>query len=372
MMKTANIWTCLGSAVGTFILVFAVTAPSFAQSPPLKVPFVDEWAASPHARIWEESFAHWNKDGVIPAVCAKCHSTRSLHDFLGLDGSPAGKVDKAALVGEGVTCVACHNKAIGKLAAVKFPSGISIERDAPDARCMLCHQGRQSTPQVNKTLAKVGAAADAVSPKLKFLNVHDRAAAATRFGTEAKGGYEYAGKKYAGLYVHDEKSTLCTDCHDNHTLQVTVGACVECHKGIKKRKDYVKVRTTKKDYDGDGNIKEGIAAEIKIQHQRLYGAIKAYAKQVSGKPLVYESHKYPYFFTDKNGDGKAGKGEAIFPNRYKNWTPRLLKAAYNYQFVAKDPGAYTHNPFYALQLLHDSLEDLSKKIKIDMAGAKRP
>ena len=41
------------------------------------------------------------------------------------------------------------------------------------------------------------------------------------------------------------------------------------------------------------------------------------------------------------------------PNRYRSWTPRLLKAAYNYQVVSKDPGAYTHNPTYALQLLHD-------------------
>ncbi len=208
-MKVPRITACLISFVGALAVVGAMSSSAFGQSPPLQIPFVDEWAASPHARVWEESFAHWNKEGVIPTVCAKCHSTRGLQDFLGLDGSKAGKVDKAALVGGGVTCVACHNSAIGKLTAVKFPSGISIERDAPDARCMLCHQGRQSTPQVNKAMAKAGASApDAVSPKLKFLNVHYRAAAATRFGTETKGGYEYAGKKYVGLYVHDEKSTV--------------------------------------------------------------------------------------------------------------------------------------------------------------------
>ena len=52
---------------------------------------------------------------------------------------------------------------------------------------------------------------------------------------------------------------------------------------------------------------------------------------------------YPYFFNDNNGNGEADKDEAKFPNRYKSWTPRLMKAAYNYQFVTKDPGAFAHN-----------------------------
>ena len=46
-------------------------------------------------------------------------------------------------------------------------------------------------------------------------------------------------------------------------------------------------------------------------------------------------------------------------NKYAAWTPRLLKAAYNYQFVATDPGAYAHNAPYVLQRLHDSLADLA-------------
>ena len=45
-------------------------------------------------------------------------------------------------------------------------------------------------------------------------------------------------------------------------------------------------------------------------------------------------------------------------NRFDAWTPRLVKAAYNYQFAKKDPGGYVHNPRYVLQLLHDSVMDL--------------
>ncbi len=59
-------------------------------------------------------------------------------------------------------------------------------------------------------------------------------------------------------------------------------------------------------------------------------------------------------------------------NRYQSWTPRLLKAAYNYQVAAKNPGGYVHNPGYLLQLLHDSLESLSERVEVDIGRLSRP
>ena len=50
----------------------------------------------------------------------------------------------------------------------------------------------------------------------------------------------------------------------------------------------------------------------------------------------------------------------------------LLQAAYNYQFVGKDHGAYAHNPHYATQLLIDSMEDLATMADIDTSGLMRP
>ena len=84
---------------------------------------------------------------------------------------------------------------------------------------------------------------------------------------------------------------------------------------------------------------------------------------MAGKPIAYTPEVYPYFFVDLNGNGTVDKDEGKFPNRYKAWTPRLMKAAYNYQFVVKDPGAYAHNPTYATELLHDSLADLGTKVR---------
>ncbi len=93
-----------------------------------------------------------------------------------------------------------------------------------------------------------------------------------------------------------------------------------------------------------------------------------YATGVTGTPIVYEPHTYPYFFSDTDGNGEADEGEAVYDNRYAAWTPRLLRAAYNYQYTRKDPGAFAHNPKYILQFLYDSQADLGA----DVGGMTRP
>ena len=50
------------------------------------------------------------------------------------------------------------------------------------------------------------------------------------------------------------------------------------------------------------------------------------------------------------------------------WTPRLLRAAYNYQYATKDPGVYAHNGKYITQALYDTLEDMG----VDVSGMVRP
>jgi hypothetical protein len=84
--------------------------------------------------------------------------------------------------------------------------------------------------------------------------------------------------------------------------------------------------------------------------------MQAYAESTEGvSPIVYDGSAYPYFFDD------AGE-------RYATWTPRLVKGAYNYQYVQKDPGAFAHNAKYILQVLYDTIEDLGG----DVSGRTRP
>ena len=342
------------------------------QEGPTVQGITSKWANSAHADDTAEAFTHWDEDDppVIPPSCAKCHSGFGYLDYLGEDGSTPGSVDDAAQTGLVVTCNTCHNETAHQATSVKFPSGVEIAELGSEKVCMDCHQGTQSGDSVNG--AVTGMETDTVYEELGFINVHYAIAAATQLGTEAQGGYEYEGKTYAGRFKHTEELQTCTDCHSPHGLGITPQACSPCHLNVVDQDDLIDIRQAATgDYDGDGDTTEGVAGEISTLHEALYKAIQDYAAATTEAPIIY-ADAYPYFFTDTNGDGEADPDEANFGNRYITWTPRLLKAAYNYQFVGKDHGGYAHNPDYLVQLLYDSIEDLGEKVTTDMSGMARP
>jgi hypothetical protein len=91
-------------------------------------------------------------------------------------------------------------------------------------------------------------------------------------------------------------------------------------------------------------------------NEALYAAMQAYAAgNADAAAIIYDSHAYPYFFIDTNENGVPDPGEGIYPNAYNTWTPRLLQAAYVYQYVQKDPGGFAHNGKYIIQMLYDAL-----------------
>jgi hypothetical protein len=116
------------------------------------------------------------------------------------------------------------------------------------------------------------------------------------------------------------------------------------------------------DFDGDGDDQEGIFYEIEFMHTVLFEAIQRYAIDVTGTPIAFDPNTYPYFFNDTDGNGMIEPEEALYANRYLSWTPRMLRAAYNYNYVSHDPGAYAHNSTYIIQILHDSLGDIGGDI----------
>lgn len=335
--------------------------------PVARVPFYHDWAQSPHAKADAPAFNNWNEQGEIPEACARCHSTSGFLDYIGADGSTPWVVDKKAPTGSVIGCSACHNETARMMTSVTFPSTLRVENLGSDARCMTCHQGRSSGSMVDAAVA--GQDEDAVVPELEFINIHYRAAGATLMGTLARGGYEYPGRAYASARNHPAPFNSCITCHELHTVAPKTEPCAACHEGVTGRESLASIRKGKVDYDGNGDVTEGIAAEIAALHDRLLAAIRSYAAEVAGAPIGYHAHAHPYFFNDGDGDGAISDTEALGPNKYASWTPRLLKAAYNYQFVAKDPGAYAHNAPYVIQLMHDSLADLSEG---NVAGLPRP
>jgi len=303
----------------------------------------------------EEAFRHWDEEGRVPGSCSTCHSAEGL-PFLMAEG-----VSVSQPVANGLKCSTCHDSIPEftryEVGGVEFPSGAVIESydptkpDEVDSQlCLTCHQGRESGASVAATVA--GIEADTVMPNSRFINVHYFAAGATRYGTEAGGAYEYAGKAYEGFFKHTSSFKSCIECHDPHMGKVAIQNCIKCHKEIEATTD---IRFRKTDYDGDGDAAEGVAGEVETMAAALMTAMEVYSTEVVGETITYDAHQYPYFM-------KASGGS------YNVFTPRLLEAAYNYQFVVKDPGAFAHNNRYVLQVLFDGIEDLGG----DVSGMVRP
>lgn len=349
-------------------------------TPVVLVPEIEAaWAGSGHADSTAEAFRHWDSADPkeVPTSCARCHTPTGYLDFLGADGSAVGVVDNPQPVSNGITCETCHNAATVALDTVTFPSGIVVNNLGPEARCMVCHQGRASGSTVDKAIAtnNLTDTLDTVSSELSFINMHYFTAAATQYGSVAAGGYQYAGNVYDGKFQHAGGLDTCISCHNQHTLEIKVDTCKECHTNVASEEDLVNIRMNGSlvDYNGNGDVTEGIAAELSGMQDILLKAIQAYGKEVAGSPIVYDGSSYPYFFTDTNDNGIAETTEITSTNSYASWTGRLVKATYNYQMSVKDPGAFAHNAKYVIELLYDSTADLNTKLStpIDMTALHR-
>jgi hypothetical protein len=390
------------------------------------------WLGSAHADLTSEPFAHWNNEtpALIPQDCAKCHSGLGYQDFLGVLANPYATPPEAAPtsnlndpppspgrgqmasgpwpVGTPVNCNACHNPVTANLTEVTFPSGLKATGLGDESRCMLCHQGRESTVSVEKKISDAYAAAinpitsdDTVSSSLTFINIHYFAAAGSLYGREAKVAYEFPDPAkadlepdpvtgleprmaYDGKFAHVASKDVCFECHDQHSLKVRVSDCATCHvnrngdpivtappaddaeyeAAIDNLHD-VRMAGTTRDFNGNGDTHEGVYYEMTGMRDILYGAIRTYANTpktdasgaaVPATPIAYSPSAFPYFFVDANDNGVVDSDETT---RYASWTARLLRAAYDYQYSQKDPGAFAHNAKYLIQVLYDAIADIN-------------
>jgi hypothetical protein len=343
----------------------------------IDVPFQEIWEASPHADAESFAFRYWDTaEAGMPAACARCHSTEGYLDYLGADGSNFREIDNPPTRGSHITCVACHNEVTLVLDSAVFPSGVEVFGLGDEATCMQCHQGRASKVQVDAAIENAGLTGedDSTSADLGFINIHYYAAAATQYGSMVMGGYEYEGMRYDPRFKHVEGYDTCIGCHEPHSTQVRLNECIVCHTDVTSAEDFhgIRMQGSLRDYDGDGSIDEGLYEEIVGLKDKLFEGLQIYAEEVAGTPIGYFD-RHPYFFVDTNASGDISEDEATQANRYNAWTPRLLKAAYNYQVSKKDPGAFAHGGKYIIQLLHDSIGDLNSVIgdRIDMSQAQR-
>lgn len=298
------------------------------------------WETSAHNDLDSRSFTYWDEDQPpeIPVECAKCHSTPGYLNYLGADGSSLGQVDQLVPTGTTIGCEACHTDVAESKDFATMPSGLEIASLGQESNCVECHQGRVSSVQVAEMIDDLPQ--DTVNSELSMPNIHANASGATFYGTHAKGGGEYPQYQFTAKFYHGFDT--CATCHDPHTLQVRVDQCSACHLGAATIDGVRNIRLSRIDYDGDGDISEGLAGEIETMMDKLLITIRLYAALTEGAELINYDEKF------LNQDGEE----------YTTWTPSLLQAAYNFHYTALDPGGYSHNPKYIMQLLYDSIDAL--------------
>ncbi|MEW6569957.1 MAG: hypothetical protein AB1390_02095 [Nitrospirota bacterium] len=331
-----------------------------------------EWFRSGHADINSEAFASTH----IAAPCLRCHSGIGYASYVASSNIayPGWVPPVTEIYPHHITCNGCHdtlgyptaeNKRLRKAGNVTLTSGRSSTsvQDAildvgNSASCFTCHQGMESGWSLYKKMKSKGVdpynANNETMTELDFVNPHYMSAGPMLFSLK---GFEFKDKTYSnGIVSH--QIILCTGCHmadsadenlGGHTFNIShegkmnTDACQVCHPGLS---DFGTFRLYDRDMDGDGfpeNIKEEIEG---LKALIIVGLENA--------GIYYNPHAYPYFF-------KVASPQ-IYPNRVTTWKENEIEAAFNLQFVDKEPGAYVHNFRYVVQLLRDSYEALTGEL----------
>lgn len=283
------------------------------EVPPTAVPTADPadavaavFAASGHADAKALAFTDWDAETEVPASCARCHTSAGYQEYIATGKVAAGM----PVPNKTLECATCHNDTAQKLSSVTFPSGVTIENLGKEAICMTCHQGRESKVSVDAKIERFGikdvdaqveplvtkdAAGKETKSNFGFSNVHYFAAGGTLYAGEVHMGYEYDGKVYDIKTQHVDGFNTCLGCHDQHSLELKVDKCAECHTGVKAVEDLKAIRepSSANDYDGDGDVKEGVAHEIEGLQAVLMTTIQAYGNEVAGAPIFYDAAAYP-------------------------------------------------------------------------------
>jgi hypothetical protein len=292
--------------------------------------------------------ANWGAvDHGYDAGCLRCHNSMG---FAEVAPGYGDAVLTPANSDGFITCNACHdgvNYPTSDDKALRFSGSVPLYdyqgtpladvQAGNSAVCVYCHQGREDGSHVD---------ADEAAGTPGFRNMHYLAAGATLYGVK---GYEYPGETYAGEHTFHVMAG-CAGCHmaegstdemGGHTFHMKDEALTE-NKDMCLQTCHPNMQALNDPWNSGPDAANDIAYMLTVL---LHNAIEAYDSPDDADTManIDYSSRYPYFGTT---------------DPTQQWDAPLAKATFNWQFIYKEPGAYAHNPDYALQLLWDSYEDL--------------
>lgn len=306
--------------------------------------------------------ANWGAvDHGFEEGCLRCHTSMG---FAEVAPGYGDAVQTPSEESDGfITCNACHdgvNYPTADDKSLRFSGAVPLYdyqgiplanvQAGDSAVCVYCHQGSEDGSHID---------ADIASGSPGFRNMHYLAAGATLYGTK---GYEYPGETYASEHTLHVLAG-CAGCHmaddppiddiGGHTFHIAYGStentafcAASCHPSMVALDDPGAPHAHGADWDGNGatvSAKDEVAYLLTVL---LHNAIEAYDSPDDADTManIDYSSSYPYFGTT---------------DPTQQWDGTVAKAAFNWQFIYKDPGAYAHNSKYAVQLLRDSYNDLA-------------
>lgn len=321
-----------------------------------------DWAGSGHG---DTNGAGWNAaDFKTASGCVRCHTAPGFIAYSTSSVTTAWGSESDRTKGV-LSCNGCHSD-IGTGAVRHSPPARPYADDTyqtPDAAtsnlCITCHSGVRSGRSIR---AQSDAGAD--FGNLPFIGSHVSAAAGVLFRSI---GYEYAFKNYSNSwhFKHDRigKGHFKAYGYDSGVD----GPCVGCHMTSPNAHSFSPVTV-----DGGGAVTAVVstscaachsgpayldAARINARKSKFAASLRALQKVLETKG-IYFADTSPYFF--------RSVGNTDPENAFTGWgNPDTMGAAFNFNLLQHEPGAYAHNMVYAKRLIYDSIDHLDNGLLDD-------
>lgn len=345
-----------------------------------------QWHASKHGGDFTAigAWAHYDWKTASRQDCQRCHTTSGLVTYL--DAKIAGTTYTTGNIAaaanstapEMLQCRGCHTDNKGTLrnpgaitvtyygdaqALADFTTTGSSPVTYPDAKgsniCISCHSGRESGGSIKSSTR-------AFTSATSFINSHYLSAGGTVF---AETGYTYYSStdtfNYANpsIYKHDKiglDATLapntgsngpCVGCHMTSTQDVTTD--YGSHRFLPYAKDssgVISTLTTTVCANCHSGQYSMTATELEHQNTLFTAALDTLKDLMAAKGFYYSAN-YPYWYSNA-----AGTTSASVWGTTKVKGQQTMGAAFNYNLLKHDPGAYAHNRYYAKRLVYDSID----------------